>query len=708
MPVRAPRTASRPAACRSRSAWPSPPASNTPRSRCSVETNSSASRRASSAARSSTRRARASSVSWPPAIFPRHARGAASPPRNAPRSTPSLRSVWAGIPSSASTRAARMCSASRTGLWSRSASACAPAIASWAFWVKRSRFMARSDPSGRGVSGRRRHPRTAGSFGGPRVGLVRRVQEGGGGLPSRLVEHGQDHSDLDVEVAAAVALEARHPLAAQPDHAPVLGAGGDAEQDPAGQRPDGNLGAQERFAEGHRQLPGERRAVAVKDRMRRDLGDEHEIARARALAAAAAKANPAPGLDAGRDLHLQPLPVHLHEPGRPAKGIVQAHVDVRLHGGRRRHVAARMRPATRRGAPGASGRLVCLARHVAREEGPEEVGEIAAVAGELEPDASISGAATHAGPSARPWSAARAGRRPETGEGPARAERVAARPGARPGVVLPVDPQLVVLRPLGGVGKDLVRLVDLLEAALGVLVSRVPVRVVVPRELPVCLLDLRRRGGLGDAQDGVVVLVLHEGPPSAALETGARLGRGQRPDAIAGGWSAGKPGRAGTARGSLCFPPPEPGDRGWSGCGRRRKAASSTWSIESTRMTLICFRISSGMSRRSFSFFFGRTTRRAPERCAARILLLRPPIGRTRPRSVISPVIARSLRTGMPVSALTIAVAVGIPADGPSLGIAPAGTCLWIGSFAKTSRSIPCSGSLAWIQGWAARADSFR
>src|SRR5450756_2046889 len=239
--------------------------------------------------------------------------------------------------------------------------------------------------------------------------------------------------------------------------------------------------------------------------------------------------------------------------------------------------------------------------------------------------------------------------------------------------------------------------VDLLEAALGVLVPRVPVRVVVPRELPVCLLDLCRRGGLGDAQDGVVVLVLHGGPPSAAPETGARPGRGQRPDAIAGGWSAGKPGRAGTARGSLCFPPPEPGDRGWSGCGRRRKAASSTWSIESTRMTLICFRISSGMSRRSFSFFFGRTTRRAPERCAARILLLRPPIGRTRPRSVISPVIATSFRTGMAVSALTIAVAMVIPADGPSFGIAPAGTWMWRVFFSKTSRSIPNFVALARI-----------
>ncbi len=53
--------ASRPAAWRSSSAWASPPTSATPRSRCSVETYSSPSRRASSSARSMTRLARGSS-----------------------------------------------------------------------------------------------------------------------------------------------------------------------------------------------------------------------------------------------------------------------------------------------------------------------------------------------------------------------------------------------------------------------------------------------------------------------------------------------------------------------------------------------------------------------------------------------------------------------------------------------------------------------
>ena len=75
----------------------------------------------------------------------------------------------------------------------------------------------------------------------------------------------------------------------------------------------------------------------------------------------------------------------------------------------------------------------------------------------------------------------------------------------------------------------------------------------------------------------------------------------------------------------------------------------------------------------SFSFSSGMSTVLMPPRCAARTFSLRPPIGSTRPRSVISPVIARSWRTGMRVSADTSAVAIVMPADGPSLGIAPSG-----------------------------------
>ncbi len=56
--------------------------------------------------------------------------------------------------------------------------------------------------------------------------------------------------------------------------------------------------------------------------------------------------------------------------------------------------------------------------------------------------------------------------------------------------------------------------------------------------------------------------------------------------------------------------------------------------------------------------------------------LLYPPIGMTLPRSVISPVMAMSCFATFPLSIDTIAVVMVTPADGPSLGIAPAGT--WI------------------------------
>lgn len=55
-------------------------------------------------------------------------------------------------------------------------------------------------------------------------------------------------------------------------------------------------------------------------------------------------------------------------------------------------------------------------------------------------------------------------------------------------------------------------------------------------------------------------------------------------------------------------------------------------------------------------------------------LLIMPPTGITFPRRVISPVIARRGAIRRWVNADTIAVAIVIPADGPSLGMAPSGT----------------------------------
>ena len=67
-----------------------------------------------------------------------------------------------------------------------------------------------------------------------------------------------------------------------------------------------------------------------------------------------------------------------------------------------------------------------------------------------------------------------------------------------------------------------------------------------------------------------------------------------------------------------------------------------------------------------------------PWRSAAIVFSFKPPMGSTRPRMEISPVIAMSRRTGAPVSAETIAVQTVIPAEGPSLGIAPSGKWTWM------------------------------
>ncbi len=70
-----------------------------------------------------------------------------------------------------------------------------------------------------------------------------------------------------------------------------------------------------------------------------------------------------------------------------------------------------------------------------------------------------------------------------------------------------------------------------------------------------------------------------------------------------------------------------------------------------------------------------------PPRCAASSFSFSPPIGSTSPRSVISPVMATSERTGMRVSAETSAVHMPMPALGPSFGVAPSGMCRCTSSF---------------------------
>jgi hypothetical protein len=70
-------------------------------------------------------------------------------------------------------------------------------------------------------------------------------------------------------------------------------------------------------------------------------------------------------------------------------------------------------------------------------------------------------------------------------------------------------------------------------------------------------------------------------------------------------------------------------------------------------------------------------------------LSFRPPMGSTLPRSVTSPVMATSRRTGRRVKAEMIAVAMAMPALGPSLGVAPSGTWMWTLTLSNIAGSRP-------------------
>ena len=81
----------------------------------------------------------------------------------------------------------------------------------------------------------------------------------------------------------------------------------------------------------------------------------------------------------------------------------------------------------------------------------------------------------------------------------------------------------------------------------------------------------------------------------------------------------------------------------------------------------------SGNSAISFSLPLGINTSLIPLDKAANNFSFKPPIGSTRPRNVISPVMAISERTLRFVKIDTIANVIVIPAEGPSLGVAPSG-----------------------------------
>ncbi|KAG0766053.1 hypothetical protein G6F22_017909 [Rhizopus arrhizus] len=79
----------------------------------------------------------------------------------------------------------------------------------------------------------------------------------------------------------------------------------------------------------------------------------------------------------------------------------------------------------------------------------------------------------------------------------------------------------------------------------------------------------------------------------------------------------------------------------------------------------------------------------------------------TRPRRVISPVIATSARTGTLVSIDTSEVTIAAPALGPSFGVAPSGTCRCTSCFCRKSLSMPKPTARERTTDTAADADSF-
>src|SRR5262245_29445854 len=77
-----------------------------------------------------------------------------------------------------------------------------------------------------------------------------------------------------------------------------------------------------------------------------------------------------------------------------------------------------------------------------------------------------------------------------------------------------------------------------------------------------------------------------------------------------------------------------------------------------------------------------------PAVAAATTFSLMPPTGSTRPRRLISPVMAVSLLITRPVSSEASAMNIATPALGPSLGVAPAGTWTWMSFFSNSAGSL--------------------
>jgi len=113
-----------------------------------------------------------------------------------------------------------------------------------------------------------------------------------------------------------------------------------------------------------------------------------------------------------------------------------------------------------------------------------------------------------------------------------------------------------------------------------------------------------------------------------------------------------------------------------------RNKRGTTSAKRVAKWTFSPLRTFSGTSSKSPRLSSGRMISLIPARRAAMSFSRTPPMGNTSPVSVISPVMAIR-RTGRFRASESRAEAIVIPAEGPSLGVAPAGTWRWINAFSK-------------------------
>src|SRR5438128_6075000 len=340
----------------------------------------------------------------------------------------------------------------------------------------------------------------------------------------------------------------RHALALEPEDLIGLAAGRDPELRGAVEHGDLHFHAERQLREGHRQVAVEVGAVPREDLVLADAHEDVQVTGRPAVGAPgalAAQPELHPVLDARRDLHgqqalgaltpLAPAPragvaVQLTRALAPGAGLRHSEEAVRAPDlAAPAAEVARLEPAARLDA-GPAARVALLeprdlnlrldARRRLLERDLELVLEVLGARG--------------AGAGAR----ARAAREEVLED--VLEQRAEARVPPACGGTHRAEP--VEVRALLGVGQDGVRLADLLEALLAVLVARVAIGVVLHRELPVGLLQLGVRRAAWNAEDLVIVARHGLRRPRRAPRRPRRARRGAR------GRAAGSPAAARSRR----------------------------------------------------------------------------------------------------------------------------------------------------------------